>query len=164
MSYIGNGAGRHGQRLTQAGVALFLIGLITGFFIHGMPLPKLALTAHLNAIIGGAFMVALGPTWPRLKLGPVGSSIALGLAIYGLYAGWLIYLLASAWGAGGMFPMSAGQSRGTLFEEAFVTTSFATVAATLIGFCLLLLWGLRGHPLGEEAADTGSQHDARRNP
>lgn len=88
-------------------------------------------------------MVALGPSWPRLKLGPVESRIALGLAMYGLYAGWLIYLLASIWGAGGMFPLAAGHSRGTALEEAFVVASFTTVAAALIGLCLLLLWGLR---------------------
>jgi (hydroxyamino)benzene mutase len=164
VNHIDNGAVRRGQRLTQAGVTLFLIGLVTGFSIHGMPLPRLALGAHLMAIIGGVFMVALGPTWPRLRLGPVGSNIALGLAVYGFYAGWLIYLVTSAWGAGGMLPLAAGQSRGTPFAEAFVMTSLATDAAVLIALCLLLLWGLRGRLFGEQAADEASQHNTKRIP
>ncbi len=150
------------RALTQAGVALFLIGLITGFFIHGALLPRLALGAHLMAIMGGIFMIALGSIWPQLKLGSVELRIALGLAVYGLYAGWLVYLLASIWNAGGMFPLAVGQRGGTAFEEAFVMTSLMTVAGALIGLCLLLLWGLRRDSPEAKAAEAHSEQTRRR--
>lgn len=160
----GNAACPRGQWLLLAGVLLLLAGLLNGFFVHGMALPRLALAAHLEAIMGGTLMIALGLAWPQLGLTPAGSAVGQGLAVYGFGAGWLTYLLASARGAGGMFPLAAGQSRGTPSEEAFVTFALATVAAALIGLCLLLLWGLRRRPTAGAAAGALRRHDAKEKP
>jgi hypothetical protein len=68
--------------------------------------------------------------------------VLLGFSSF--FGGWLIYLLAARWGAGGMFPLAAGEARATDAQETFVTVSFTTIAVSLIALCVLLLWGLRG--------------------
>ena len=58
------------RRLWQAGLALFVFGLAFGFVIKALPNPRLALSAHLNAVQSGTFLVALGLLWPRLAVWP----------------------------------------------------------------------------------------------
>jgi hypothetical protein len=54
-----------------------------------------------------------------------------------------MYIVAAAIGAGGMFPLAAGGTRGTPLQEGLVTGAFAAVAAAMIATCVILLWGLR---------------------
>jgi hydroxylaminobenzene mutase len=58
------------QRLAQNGLVLFVVGLAIGFAIKSLPNPRAALTAHLNAVQSGAFLVALGLLWPHLAVWP----------------------------------------------------------------------------------------------
>ena len=60
---------RAGHRLIQLGIILFLAGLLTGFVIPLMANPRVGLSSHLEGVMNGLLLVALGVIWPRLTLG-----------------------------------------------------------------------------------------------
>ncbi len=133
-----------GHRLIQVGVSLFLIALLIGLVVHKLPLPRLALSAHLVGIMQGTFLIVTGMLWPRLKLGRISSRLAFVLLVYGCLAAWVANLLGAIWAAGGsMMPFAAGQTRGSGLQEGVITIGLRTGAASLILALLLLLWGLR---------------------
>jgi hydroxylaminobenzene mutase len=143
---------RQGHRLIQVGVSLFLIALLTGLVVHRMPLPRLALSAHLLGIMQGTFLAIVGLLWPRLQMGRIFSKITFLLTVYGCLAAWLANLLGAIWAAGGaMVPFAAGDARGTALQEGIIKVGLRTAAVSLILGLLFLLWGLR---LG---ATTGSE-------
>ena len=51
------------HRLLQAGFVLFLLGLLTGFIIPAAQIPRMALSSHLEGIMNGSFLFALGLCW-----------------------------------------------------------------------------------------------------
>lgn len=135
---------RQGHRLIQVGVSLFLIALLTGLVVHRMPLPRLALSAHLLGIMQGSFLAIVGLLWPRLKLGKMSSRVTFLLIVYGCLAAWFANLLGAIWAAGGsMVPFAAGDARGTALQEGIITVGLRTAAVSLILALLFLLWGLR---------------------
>lgn len=139
-------AAQHGRMLLRLGMLLFLLGLLTGFSVYWLAAPRLALSAHLIALMQGVFLFALGLAWSKLRLGHRSSVLGLCLAAYGAYAGWATNLLASAWGAGGMLPLAGGGAHGSPIQETVIWVGLRTVALALIALCLLVLWGLRGSP------------------
>ncbi len=145
---------RQGHRLIQVGVSLFLIGLLTGLVVHRMPLPRLALSAHLLGIMQGTFLAIVGLLWPRLKLGRMSSRVTFLLIVYGCLAAWFANLLGAIWAAGGsMVPFAAGDARGTALQEGIITVGLRTAAVSLILALLFLLWGLRlGATSGADAS------------
>lgn len=132
------------HRLLQLGVALFLLGLVTGLAVSATANPRMALASHIEAVMNGTFLIALGLLWPRLVLSPRQMAVAFWLAIYGTFANWAATLLAAIWGAGnGMMPQAAQGRAGTQLQEMVINTLLATLALAMIGACVLVLAGLR---------------------
>jgi (hydroxyamino)benzene mutase len=135
---------RQGHRLIQVGLSLFLIALLTGLVVHKLPLPRLALSAHLLGIMQGTFLAVVGLLWPRLTLGRFSSKITFVLVVYGCLAAWLANLLGAMWAAGGaMVPFAAGDARGSTLQEVLIRVGLRTAAVSLILALLFLLWGMR---------------------
>jgi (hydroxyamino)benzene mutase len=132
----------HGHRLLQAGIILFLIGLLSGFFINSCPLKILGIAAHLVAFICGIFLLALGCIWNRLNISTRLSIFGMFLAIYGTYCTWFIYFIAGAWGAGGMFPIASKGVTGTVLQENIILFLTPTAALSLIVLCIIVLLSL----------------------
>ncbi|MGH7735765.1 MAG: hydrogenase, partial [Gemmatimonadales bacterium] len=61
--------------LCLAGLVLFMLGLLAGFVIPRMRSPRLGLSAHLTAVQGGSFLIAVGLMWPKLALGEAMSRV-----------------------------------------------------------------------------------------
>ena len=87
--------------LFGTGLALFLVGLLTGFAVPSMKNPRMGLASHIEAHMNGLFLVVLGLLWPYVELGQMLEGVAVALLIYGAGANWLATLLAGIWGAGG---------------------------------------------------------------
>lgn len=49
-----------GRRLLQAGILLFLLGLLTGFLVPFTANPRMGLSSHLEGVMNGMFLVGLG--------------------------------------------------------------------------------------------------------
>lgn len=129
--------------LIQAGVALFLIGLLTGFAAPFLDAPRLGLTSHLVGLTNGLFLMALGLIWRRLTLPPWAGGAAFFAALYAGFANWLATLLAAIWGGAGMMPLaSAGRTVGPV-QEMVVSGLLVSLSLASVLACALVLWGLR---------------------
>ena len=132
------------QRLLQFGVALFLLGLVTGLAVSQTANPRMALASHIEAVMNGTFLIALGLLWPKLVLPPRQLAAAFWLVIYGTFANWAATLLAAVWAAGNeMMPQAARGRAGTQMQEMLINTLLITLAIAMITACVLILAGLR---------------------
>ncbi|MBA3320603.1 MAG: hypothetical protein H0T45_04035 [Pyrinomonadaceae bacterium] len=97
------------KKLAAAGALLFFIGMITGIWAAAVltgkvvvGMPRLALAAHLNGLLGGLWLLAVAWSLQFLHYGEKGlRRLALGVAVPA-YANWLVTLVASFLGVNGL--------------------------------------------------------------
>ena len=60
----------YAQRMMFHGIVVFLIGLVTGFFLYSglMKNPQIGVITHLEGVLNGMFLVILGLLWSRMLL------------------------------------------------------------------------------------------------
>jgi hypothetical protein len=75
---------------------IFLLGLFTGLMETHFTNVRMGLAAHLEGVLNGIFVVALGATWTGVRLPNQAKAMAFWTAIYGTYANWLTTTLAAA--------------------------------------------------------------------
>ncbi len=63
------------RRLMWHGMFLFLLGLFTGFAESHFTNVRMGLAAHLEGVMNGIFLLALGPAWNELRLGSAPKSV-----------------------------------------------------------------------------------------
>jgi (hydroxyamino)benzene mutase len=97
------------RRLARAGAGLFAVGLVTGLWAGlvltarvVVPVPRLALAAHLNALLGGLWLVAVAATLGSLRYGETGRRRLAWAVIVPAWGNWLITLVASVLGVTGL--------------------------------------------------------------
>ena len=134
---------RNARRLMFHGMCLFLLGLLTGFAEQHFANVRMGLAAHLEGVMNGIFLLALGAVWPSVKLAPAGSTIAFWLVLYGTYANWLITLLAAIFGTAALSPITGVGHSGLPWQESLVTAGFMSVGVVIVLASGLILWGLR---------------------
>lgn len=134
----------HSRRLLQAGIALFLIGLLTGIAVPSLGNPRMGLASHVEAVMNGTFLVVLGLVWPRLRLTKTQLTFGFWLAVYGGFANWLSTFLAAFWAAGGrMMPLAAAGHSGSAVQEVIIQGLLISLSLAMIAVCILVLFGLR---------------------
>lgn len=132
-----------GHRLLQSGVALFLLGLLIGFAVPAVASPRMGLSSHMEGVMNGLFLIALGLIWDRLVLSPRLTSATFVLAVYGTFANVIATFLAAAWGAGGMMPLAGGGRVGAGWQEAVIQVLLISLALAMVLVCVFVLAGLR---------------------
>ena len=131
------------RRLMWHGMFLFLLGLITGFLEQRFTNVRMGLAAHLEGVMNGIFLVALGAIWNRVRLPRHVMMAAYGMALYGSYANWLTTLLGAAFGTAAASPITAAGHSGKPWQETLVTAGFLSVSISIVAATVLVLWGLR---------------------
>jgi hydroxylaminobenzene mutase len=131
------------RRLLWHGMFLFLIGLITGLAEQKFSNPRMGLAAHLEGVMNGTFLVALGAIWTEVRLSPRLKAAAYWSALYGTYANWIVTTLAAIFGTAAMSPITAAGHSAQPWQESFVTIGFMSVGIAIIASSILILWGLR---------------------
>jgi hydroxylaminobenzene mutase len=129
--------------LIYMGIALFLAGLLTGFAIPLMENPRVGLSSHLEGVLNGVFLIALGSVWKRIGLAGRTHTVAFGLVLFGTIANWLATLLAAFWGTGAMMPIAAAGRSGTAMHETVVTTLLFALSLAMVAACAAFLFGSR---------------------
>src|SRR5262245_56175952 len=94
------------RRLIWHGMFLFLLGLCTGLVEQSFKNTRMGLAAHLEGVMNGTFLVALGAVWNEVRLSPRWKSVAYWGALYGTYANWGTTTLAAIFGTVAMSPIS----------------------------------------------------------
>jgi hydroxylaminobenzene mutase len=131
------------RRLAWHGMFLFLLGLLTGFLEQKFVNPRMGLAAHLEGVMNGTFLVALGAVWTMVRLAPRLKTAAYWSALYGAYVNWAAVMCAAIWGAASLSPITGAGHHALPWQESLVTFGLLSVGIAIVGSTLLVLWGLR---------------------
>lgn len=131
------------RRLMWHGMFLFLLGLVTGLVEQEFKNVRMGLAAHLEGVMNGTWLVALGAAWTEVRLSPEKKLLAYWSALYGTYANWGVTALAACFGTASLSPITGAGQSAEVWQERVVTGGFMTVGIAIIGCSVLVLWGLR---------------------
>jgi hydroxylaminobenzene mutase len=131
------------RRIIWHGMFLFLLGLLTGFVEPQFQNVRMGLAAHLEGLMNGTFLIALGAVWTEIKLTPIKKTMAFWTALYGTYMNWGITTLAAIFGASSLSPITGSGHSAEPWQEGIVKFGFPTVGIAIMISCALILWGLR---------------------
>ncbi|GAC1624206.1 MAG: hydrogenase [Nevskia sp.] len=131
------------RRLLWHGMFLFLLGLLTGLVETRFSNTRMALAAHLEGVMNGTFLIALGAVWAEVKLAPAWKTAAFWMALYGAYANWLVTTLAAVFGTGALSPITAAGRSAQAWQEGLVTLGFMSCGLAIIAAAVSVLRGLR---------------------
>ncbi len=131
------------RRLIWHGMFLFLLGLLTGFVETKFANTRMGLAAHLEGVMNGTFLIALGAVWAEVRLPLKLKSVAYWSALYGTYFNWALTALGAAWGIGSLSPITGAGHHALPWQETFITAALMSVGVAIIGASVLVLWGLR---------------------
>src|ERR1700694_1922339 len=109
------------RALLWHGMFLFLLGLLTGFVEQKFANPRMGLAAHLEGVMNGTFLLALGAVWAEVRLSPRLQAAAYWSTLYGTYANWVATTLAAIFGTAAMSPITAAGHSAQQWQEGLVT-------------------------------------------
>jgi hydroxylaminobenzene mutase len=132
-----------GRRLFWHGILLFLLGLVTGLFVQNFDNPRMGLAAHLEGLMNGTFLLALGAAWSHVRLSPRTSRIAFVSALFGTYGNWFTTTLAAIFGTASMTPLASGSYQGRPWQEILVSAGFVSVSLAMLVAAGIVLYGFR---------------------
>ena len=135
------------RNLMWHGMFLFLLGLLTGFVEQRFANVRMGLAAHLEGVMNGTFLVALGAIWTEVRLPPPVKVTAYWAVLYGTYVNWLVTMLAAVFGTAALSPITAVGHSGQPWQESLVTAGFMSVGIVIVASSVLILWGLRAKAL-----------------
>ena len=124
-------------------MALFLIGLLTGLVQQHFANTRMALAAHLEGVMNGTFLLAVGAIWSEVRLSPRASTVTYWTLVGGTYGNWFVTTIAAIFGTAALSPITGAGHGGTQWQEVLVTGGFVTIGFAIIAASVLLLWGLR---------------------
>src|SRR3984957_1186528 len=120
------------RRLMWHGMLLFLIGLLTGFAELHFANVRMGLAAHLEGVMNGIFLLALGAGWPEVRLSSSAKVIAFWTALYGTYGNWFVTTLAAVFGTAALSPITGAGHSGQPWQESLIMIGFLTVGVTVV--------------------------------
>ena len=104
-------------------VALSL-GLITGLLEQHFTNVRMGLSAHLEGVMNGILLLALGAAWNEVRLPHPVKVTAYCTALYGTYMNWLVTSIAAAFGTAANSPITSAGHSGQPWQESVVATDF----------------------------------------
>jgi hydroxylaminobenzene mutase len=133
------------RSLLWHGAFLFLLGLITGLIQQQLTNPRMGLSAHLEGLMNGTFLIAIGATWHELKLAPGKIRFTYWTVLYGTYGNWAFTLMAAIFGTAAMTPLASADHKGLDWQEGVVTFGFVSVGLAMLVALVMLLIGYKRH-------------------
>lgn len=124
----------------------FSLGLLTGFVEASFQNQRMGLAAHLEGVMNGTFVIALGATWSEVKLQTRQKAVAYRTVLYGY---WAFTTLAAIFGTATLSPITAAGHSGRPWQEALVMLGFISVGLTIVLASVMVLWGLRRSVVSE---------------
>lgn len=125
------------------GMMLFVLGLLTGLVQNQLSNPRMGLSAHLEGIMNGTFLLALGAAWPSIRLSARNATWAYRAALLGTYGNWGVTLVAALLGTSAMTPIAADGHSAERWQEAAITVGFVVIGVAVLLASVLLLLGFR---------------------
>lgn len=131
------------RSLLWHGMFLFLLGLVTGLAETQFSNVRMGLAAHLEGVMNGTFLLALGAVWAEVHLQARLKAVTYGAVLYGTYANWAFTTLAAVFGTGALSPVIAPGLKAAAWQENLIQLGFMSVGLAIIGATVSVLWGLR---------------------
>jgi hydroxylaminobenzene mutase len=131
------------RKLLWHGIALFLLGLLTGLALPALKNPRMGLAAHLEGVMNGTFLLALGAAWPKVRLSARLNTAAYWTVLGGAYGNWVTTLLAAALGTAAMTPIASAGFGAGQWQETLVSVGFVAVGILILVASVILLIGFR---------------------
>jgi len=131
------------RRLLWHGIVLFLIGLLTRLVEQHFANIRMALAAHLEGVMNGTFLVAVGAIWSDVWLSSRASAVAYWMLLGGTYGDWAVTTIAAILGTAALSPITGAGHGAAQWQEGLVTVGFVMIGLSIILASVLLLWGLR---------------------
>ena len=130
------------RSLAAVGAALFLAGLLQGLALDHFANPRMALSAHLDAVQSGMAVMIAAAFWSSIRLTPALEKVAWWTLSVGMVGLWIGITLAAMTGASEALPMAGNGFAAALPTEAVVSAVvIGSSLALLLGWALFL-WGL----------------------
>ena len=142
---------RTSRRLLLLGVVLILLGLLLGLAVPLLANPRMGLASHLEGVMNGLLLIAVGFLWPKLSLSELLLKTTYWLVLLGSYANVVATFFAAAWGTSRMTPIAGRGHTGAPGHELLVSVLLVSLSVCLLAACLLLAIGLRGKRSDNEA-------------
>jgi len=131
------------RRLLWHGMLLFLIGLLTGLAQQHFTNIRMALAAHLEGVMNGTFLIAVGAIWSEVQFSSRASVVTFWTLLGGTYGNWAVTTTAAMLGTAALSPITGAGHTAAPWQEALVTSGFVMIGLAIISASVLLLWGLR---------------------
>jgi len=122
---------------------LFLLGLLTGLVIANFRNPRMGLSAHMEGILNGIFLVIAGIIWDELRISSSLRTVTFITLMYGTYVNWMTTLFAAYLGTSNMTPITGASFHGTNVQEYLITGGFISVGLTMLFSLIVIIYGLR---------------------
>jgi hydroxylaminobenzene mutase len=104
--------------------------------------PRLGMSAHLEGVLNGMFLIVLGLIWKEVNLPRRAATAAYGLVLYGAFVNWAATLLGAGFGTHRLTPIAGAGYAGTAWQENLVATLVVSMVLSMAAGAALLLWGL----------------------
>src|SRR4051812_38110976 len=130
------------QGLIRHGITLFLAGLLTGFAVQAMANPRAGLSGHLEGVMNGTFLIALGCAWHELRHGARAGALVYRLVLFGTWANWTGTTLSGIFGTSKATPIAGAGHAGSAVQETLVFTILIAVGLSMVAAAGIVAWQL----------------------
>ena len=130
--------------LIIAGLALIFLGLVIGLFVPNMANPRMALSAHIEGIMNGLLLMAIGLIWKKLIFSKKYLHVAFLLLLYGGFANLIAVTVAAITGFGKMMPLAGGKP-GSVWIDTTIGFLLVSLALSMLTAVLIVMIGFYKH-------------------
>ena len=132
------------RSLAITGAALFIAGLLQGAVVDQFANPRMALSAHLDAVQSGMAVMIAALFWHHAVLGTAAERVSRWTLAIGMVGLWVALTLSAMTGASQSLPMAGAGYAAEPTAEAIVSALvLASSGAIVIGWGLFLVGLIR---------------------
>ncbi|HRK07675.1 MAG TPA: hypothetical protein PLZ57_07880 [Pseudobdellovibrionaceae bacterium] len=143
MNSMNQTLSRPARIILFCGACLFTLGLIAGLATGAFKNPRMALSAHLEGILNGMYMMLVALLWSRLSWSASAERIARWSLLWGAFVNFAACVLAAAWGTSRMTPIAGHGHSGSALHEWLVSALFVSVGVSMLVHAGIFTWALR---------------------
>ena len=129
------------RSLITLGAVLFLLGLVSGLLTGLAANPRMGLSAHMQGITNGTFLIAVGAVWNHLRLSRPLRRLTFWSLATGAVLNWLTVQLAAIWGTGRLTPIAGSGFEGAPWQEMIVSAGLLVVTLSMLVAGVMLVAG-----------------------
>jgi len=104
----------------------------------------MGLSAHLEGVMNGTFLVVAGLVWNDLRLKAGWLKTLYWTLLLGTFINWFSTLLAAVLGTSKMTPLAGSGHEGTAFHESLVSAGLMATGLLMVFSLVVMVYGLRG--------------------